>query len=113
MSQPGYENGLVLEMFTGSPGVNLGDAVRGAGVVVFLSNDSQSAFANPEILLPTEFLTRLVVNRNFDTKLESHRAPCVQQNLTLDSTGLFKRIKNLNQSYKQVGCTVLLEMNEI
>ena len=62
-------------MFTGSPGVNLGDAVRGAGVVVFLSNDSQSAFANPEILLPTEFLTRLVVNRNFDTKLESNMQP--------------------------------------
>jgi len=103
VSQAGYVNGLVLEMFTGSPG-DLGDAVRGSGAVVFLSNDSQPAFANPEIILPNEFLTRIVVNRNFATKLQSSRALCVQQELTPDSTAFFKQIVSLNQSYTQSGC---------
>ncbi len=78
--------------------------MRGSGAVVFLSNDSQPAFANPEIILPNGFLTRIAVDRNFATKLQSSRALCVQQEFTPHSTAFFRLIIGQNQSYTQAGC---------
>lgn len=103
VTQAGFQNGLILELFVGIPD-HIHNSGSASGVEIFLSNHSNMAFKNPEVIIPMGFKTRLAVKKVVNQRLESPFSDCVQDVVTAASTDLFKLTKSLNISYSQDTC---------
>ncbi len=91
ITQSGFNNGLILELFIGAPV----DDASASGIEIFLSNHTDMPFKNTEILIPTGFKTRLAVNKVVNQRLENPYSSCINESPTISS---------LNISYSQDVC---------
>jgi len=97
-------DGLYLELIVDSHNQALGET---DGVVVYISDQKENVFENPELFLPKSFLSRLSLSKTSYEKLGPPHSNCVTDNLHQASTHLFKQTLSLNHSYSQSTCMFL------
>lgn len=103
ITQSGAKSGLLIELFVGPPDY-ISDKDTATGAVIFISNETQSAFENPETLVPNEFKTRVVINRQITDKIDYPYSDCVKDIQDKYSTEFFRMTKRLYSTYTQSAC---------